>query len=83
MVRLWLFSASEVQTKDRLTLEQSGEAAFWSLMLLVALPAALLLLRLDLTADRPERLRGLSQGPPPDPELLSARAGGMTSPTST
>ena len=43
-------------------------------MLLVALPAALLLLRLDLTADRPERLRGLSQGPPPDPELLSAIA---------
>jgi MFS family permease len=49
-----------------------SEAAFWSLMLLIAFPAALLLLRLDRTADRPERLRGLGKGPSPDPELLTA-----------
>jgi hypothetical protein len=49
-----------------------SEAAFWSLMLLMAVPAAVLLLRLDRVADRPERLRGLGKGPPPDPELLSA-----------
>ena len=37
-----------------------GERAFWALMPLVALPAFVVLLRLDRTADRPERLRGLS-----------------------
>jgi MFS family permease len=48
-----------------------GEARFWGVMLAFAAPAALLLLRLDRTADRPERLRGLSL-PPPDTELLAA-----------
>ncbi len=42
-----------------------GERAFWGLMPLVALPGVLVLLRLDRTADRPDRLRGLSGGPPP------------------
>jgi MFS family permease len=37
-----------------------GERAFWALMPLVSLPALVVLLRLDRTADRPERLRGLS-----------------------
>jgi len=37
-----------------------GERAFWGLMPIVALPGVLVLLRLDRTADRPERLRGLS-----------------------
>jgi MFS family permease len=37
-----------------------GERAFWALMPLVAAPGALVLLRLDRTADRPERLRGRS-----------------------
>ena len=35
-----------------------GERAFWGLMPLVALPGVLVLLRLDRTADRPERLAG-------------------------
>jgi MFS family permease len=35
-----------------------GERAFWPLVALVALPGCLLLLQLDRTADRPERLRG-------------------------
>ena len=42
-------------------------------MLLLGAPAAFLLLRLDRTADRPERLRGLSVRRP-DPELLTAIA---------
>jgi hypothetical protein len=42
-------------------------------MFLIALPASAVLLHLDRTADRPERLRGLSL-PSPDPELLSAIA---------
>ena len=50
-----------------------GERWFWGLMLLLGAPAALLLLRLDRTADRPERLRGLSVRRP-DPELLTAIA---------
>ncbi len=50
-----------------------GEARFWGLMFLIALPGAAVLLRLDHTADRPERLRGLSL-PPVDPELLSVIA---------
>ncbi len=37
-----------------------GERAFWGLLPLVAIPGVLVLLRLDRTADRPERLRGLS-----------------------
>jgi len=37
-----------------------GERAFWGLMPLVAIPAVVALVRLDCTADRPERLRGLS-----------------------
>ncbi len=36
-----------------------GERAFWALMPLVVIPAALALVRLDRMADRPERLRGL------------------------
>ncbi len=42
-----------------------GDRAYWPLMLLIAIPAALVLLRLDRTADRPERLRGLAHDPPP------------------
>jgi len=42
-----------------------GDAAFWPLMMLLAGPSALLLLKLDRKADRPERLRGYSAGPPP------------------
>jgi MFS family permease len=38
-----------------------GERLFWGMMPLVALPGVLVLLRLDRTADRPERLRGLSR----------------------
>jgi len=49
-----------------------GEAAFWAVLGLAAVPAALLLLHLDRHADHPERLRGLSDGPGPDPTLLSA-----------
>jgi MFS family permease len=37
-----------------------GEARFWPLLLLLAAPAVVLLLRLDKIADRPERLRGVS-----------------------
>lgn len=39
-----------------------GEALFWGLAPLVALPGVIVLLRLDATVDRPERLRGLSTG---------------------
>ena len=39
-----------------------GERAFWGLMPLVAAPGVFVLLRLDRTADRPERLRGLAAG---------------------
>jgi MFS family permease len=49
-----------------------GEAAFWGLLGLVAVPAASLLLHLDRHADRPERLRGLSEPSSHDPTLLSA-----------
>jgi hypothetical protein len=35
-------------------------------------PLVIVLLVLDRTADRPERLRGLSEGPAPDPALLAA-----------
>ena len=44
-----------------------GERAFWGLTPLVALPAAVALLHLDRTADRPERLRGLSAAAAPAP----------------
>jgi MFS family permease len=44
-----------------------GERVFWGLAPLVALPGVIVLLRLDATADRPERLRGLSSGPLPTP----------------
>jgi MFS family permease len=37
-----------------------GDARFWPLVGLVSVPAALLILHLDRTADRPQRLRGLS-----------------------
>jgi len=36
-----------------------GDGPFWLLMIVVTSPAALLLLRLDRTADHPEKLRGL------------------------
>jgi MFS family permease len=39
-----------------------GERLFWGLAPLVALPGVIVLLRLDATVDRPERLRGLSTG---------------------
>lgn len=42
-----------------------GDRAYWPLMLLIALPAAWVLLRLDRMADRPERLRGLAHDPAP------------------
>jgi MFS family permease len=42
-----------------------GDRAYWPLMLLIALPMALVLLRLDRVADRPERLRGLSRDAAP------------------
>jgi MFS family permease len=41
-----------------------GDAAFWPLMMLLAVPSALLLIHLDRTADRPERLRGYASAPP-------------------
>lgn len=37
-----------------------GDLRFWGLVGVVILPAALILLRLDKSADRPERLRGLT-----------------------
>lgn len=48
-----------------------GDGAFWPLMLVIALPAAAVLLRLDRVADRPERLRGLSrEAAPPLPPAV-------------
>lgn len=47
-----------------------AEAAFWPLMLVFAAPASLLLVRLDRDADRPERLRGLSEVPPIESALF-------------
>jgi MFS family permease len=35
-----------------------GEGVFWPLVLVVAVPAAFLLLHIDRTSDRPELLRG-------------------------
>jgi MFS family permease len=47
----------------------AGERAFWGLMLVALAPAALVPLRLDRVADRPERLRGAS-GPTPAAALV-------------
>ena len=52
-----------------------GDAAFWPLMMLLAAPSALLLLRLDRVADRPERLRGATEETPPLAVTLSAEPG--------
>lgn len=52
-----------------------GDAAFWPLMMLLAAPAALLLLRLDRVADRPERLRGATGEAPPLLTALSPERG--------
>ena len=49
-----------------------GDRTYWPLMLLIAIPAAAVLLRLDRVADRPERLRGLSSA-------STATAGGWVS----
>lgn len=49
-----------------------AEPLFWGSLAVLTVPATLLLLRLDPSADQPERLRGLTPGPAPDPELLSA-----------
>ena len=48
-----------------------GEALFWMATGSLALPSVLVLLHLDRVADRPARLRGLSETAP-DPALLSA-----------
>lgn len=40
-----------------------GDRLFWPLMMAVAVPAVLVLLHLDRAADRPDRLRGLSDQP--------------------
>jgi MFS family permease len=45
-----------------------GDRGFWPVMMVVAAPAVLALLRLDRTADRPERLRGLAHDPAVDEE---------------
>jgi MFS family permease len=52
-----------------------GDAAFWPLMMVLAVPAALLLLRLDRVADRPERLRGATGGAAPIVTALAPEAG--------
>lgn len=46
-----------------------GERAFWPVMLLILAPAALIPMKLDTIADRPERLRGLS-GPADEAVML-------------
>jgi MFS family permease len=45
-----------------------GDRAFWPVMMVVAAPAVMVLLRLDRIADRPERLRGLAHDPVVDAE---------------
>ena len=45
-----------------------GDRRFWPVMMVVAAPAVLALLRLDRIADRPERLRGLAHEPSVDAE---------------
>jgi MFS family permease len=52
--------------------EVLGEAAFWAVTGSLAVPLVIVLIVLDRTADRPERLRGLSEGPPRDPAVLAA-----------
>jgi len=52
-----------------------GDAAFWPLMMLLSAPSALLLLRLDRVADRPERLRGATATAPPREAALAAEPG--------
>lgn len=52
-----------------------GDAAFWPLMMLLAAPSALLLLRLDRVADHPERLRGATALSPPFAAALSPETG--------
>ncbi|PYQ14631.1 MAG: hypothetical protein DMF80_12255 [Acidobacteria bacterium] len=44
-----------------------GDRAFWPLLMLVALPGCLVLVHLDRTADRPERLRGTLDALRPSP----------------
>jgi MFS family permease len=51
-----------------------GDSAFWPLMMVLAVPATLLLLRLD-RVDRPERLRGATGDAPPLLTALSAEPG--------
>jgi MFS family permease len=51
-----------------------GDAAFWPLMMVLAVPATLLLLRLD-RVDRPERLRGATGDAPPLVTALSPEPG--------
>ena len=48
-----------------------GEPLFWGSLVFLAVPATLLLLRVD-HADRPEKLRGLTPDPTPTPEILGA-----------
>jgi len=45
-----------------------GDRTFWPVMMVVAAPAVVALLRLDRIADRPERLRGLAHDPALDAE---------------
>ena len=51
-----------------------GDFAFWPLMMVLAVPATVLLLRLD-RVDRPERLRGATGDAPPLVTALSAEPG--------
>jgi hypothetical protein len=51
-----------------------SEPLFWGLLGVTILPAALLMLQLDRSADRPERLRGRTLTPP-DRSALGAGAG--------
>ena len=48
-----------------------GDRLFWPVMMAVAAPAVLALLRLDRIADRPERLRGLAHEPSAEAALLA------------
>lgn len=52
--------------------ERLGETWFWPVVGLLVLPPAAILLRLDRTADRPDRLRGRSEGPLPEAALVPA-----------
>jgi MFS family permease len=52
-----------------------GDRLFWPLMVILALPAVFLLIRLDETADRRECLRGLSEAAGPLPAVLSPETG--------